>query len=59
MVSFGERARLSLRIPVQIDEVLKQQAKRDGRSQNALINEILQAYVAENIPHCSNGNLNG
>lgn len=39
------RARLSLRIPEQLDKALKRQAKLECRSQNALISEILQDYI--------------
>lgn len=47
MVSYNARARLSLRIPAKIDEALKRQATLECRSQNSLINKILQDYVAE------------
>ena len=53
MVSIGNRTRITLRIPAKIDEALKQQAKMTCRSQNSLISEILQSYVAEKILHCS------
>ncbi len=46
MVIESGRVRLSLRIPVKIDEALKQEAKQHCRSECSLINEILQNHVA-------------